>query len=616
MIDWNQWFEDVIEKAEQLSLFGPKLTVKVEGKKPEEMEIEPRAEGELTRPRPAAPKRRLTVPPKGPKPPPGGGWRRTPNGWAQGQGDSYKWEPLNWAEKRAVKPQRTPEHEKKLEIQRFQRQMEDAGWHFMSSGPGYATFQTFDRSQNLRIDKVGEGDWVLVSGERGAAPLGRFESMSAARPSIISAMRGELRETAPTYVELTKEERKAIFDFAKWGQVNIEVAKYQRLVDEGYLEVLERGEEGRPHFGPGNAMVVVSDKGREWIRQDRAKRIKEEVRQGKLAHEEVGWALFAANDAYNQAQQAERRGGDREAKQAVFERAVDHLYEVEKKHGAIPTTARGVREALGVPEEWSIPERTATGPARMIVISAGDTIMKVNWTKEGPVAYRQWWNHTRGGFWQNVDKKKKPARELIAKEIEKRSELKRRAEEDYAARDREELEQAEQDPVVRGPELEVETANLEPGKLNAQQFSAGVEWAERVMSEKTETPHHDTERMFRLGMAGEADVSNYIPTPRQLAALDSLALIADRKLWVGTGLGRGERKRHPDLTKRKEAFWRGVQAFARQGQDQWRGDGETGPFADYILEFRSYVKRKAIIKSGPFIGPRGGKWAEEEWGNR
>lgn len=359
MIDWSQWFEDVIEKAEQLSLC-PKLTVKVESKKPEEREIEPRAKDEFTRPHPAAPKRRLTVPPKGPQPPPGDGWRRTPNGWARGQGDSYEWKPKNWAELGAKEPE----------------------------------------------------------------------------------------------VELGKEERKTLFDFTKWGQVNIEVAKYKRLVDEGYLEVLERGKEGRPHFGPGNAMVVVSDKGREWIRHDRARRIKEQVRQGKLAHEDVGWAMFAANDAYNQVQQA--RGGDREAKQAVFERAVDYLYEVEKKHGAIPTTARGVREALDVPKEWSIQERTATGPARMIVISAGDTIMKLNWTKKGPIAYRQWWNHTQGGFWQNIDKKKKPARELIAKELEKQAEFKRRSEKYYAMREQEEAQQAEQDPVVRGEELKIE----------------------------------------------------------------------------------------------------------------------------------------------------------------
>lgn len=65
----------------------------------------------------------------------------------------------------------------------------------------------------------------------------------------------------------------------------------------------------------------------------------------------------------------------------------------------------------------------------------------------------------------------------------------------------------------------------------------GVEWAERVMDDKTQTPHHDTERMFNMGLAGKADVSDYIPTPRQLAALDAVNSIAMRKLWIGGSAG-------------------------------------------------------------------------------
>jgi hypothetical protein len=156
----------------------PKLTVGA--RRPEQREIESRGPAKPT----AAPKRRLTVPSKGGhKPPPGGGWRRTPNGWAKGQGDNYQWKPLNWAENEKAKPKRTPEHE------RFNRKMDDAGWQYMSGGPGYASWQTYDRTRELRIDKVGD-EWVLVSGDKVGGPeLGRFESMSAARPAIIAVMR-------------------------------------------------------------------------------------------------------------------------------------------------------------------------------------------------------------------------------------------------------------------------------------------------------------------------------------------------------------------------------------------------------------------------------------------
>lgn len=93
-MNWDRWLDEVIEKAEQLSLFGgPKLTV--DAKRPEERKIKPRpssdrAAGGVPS---AAPKRKLKVPAQGGKAPPGGGWRRTPSGWARGQGDTYEWQP-------------------------------------------------------------------------------------------------------------------------------------------------------------------------------------------------------------------------------------------------------------------------------------------------------------------------------------------------------------------------------------------------------------------------------------------------------------------------------------------------------------------------------------------
>jgi hypothetical protein len=101
MTDWSKWFDEVLGKAEQLSLFGqPKLSVKVN--RPEERQIAPRPP---SGPHPTAkPQHRLTVPPKGPKPPPGGGWRRTPSGWARGEGDNYEWQPANAPARQGTTP--------------------------------------------------------------------------------------------------------------------------------------------------------------------------------------------------------------------------------------------------------------------------------------------------------------------------------------------------------------------------------------------------------------------------------------------------------------------------------------------------------------------------------
>jgi hypothetical protein len=86
-MNWDRWLDEVLDKA------VTKLTVSA--RVPGERQIAPRVPA-AAKPS-AAPKRKLTVSPGGHKAPPGGGWRRTPSGWARGEGDSYDWQPLNWS---------------------------------------------------------------------------------------------------------------------------------------------------------------------------------------------------------------------------------------------------------------------------------------------------------------------------------------------------------------------------------------------------------------------------------------------------------------------------------------------------------------------------------------
>jgi hypothetical protein len=87
-MNWDRWLEEVLGKADD----GPKLSVRA--RPVQERKIRPRPEeGETPT---AAPKTRLTVPAKSGKAPPGGGWKRTPSGWARGDGDAYEWKPMDW----------------------------------------------------------------------------------------------------------------------------------------------------------------------------------------------------------------------------------------------------------------------------------------------------------------------------------------------------------------------------------------------------------------------------------------------------------------------------------------------------------------------------------------
>ena len=85
-MNWDRWLDEVLGKA------ATKLTV--EARTPAEREITPRAPADKPS---TAPTRKLMVPAAGGhRAPPGGGWRRTPSGWARGQGGTYDWQPLNW----------------------------------------------------------------------------------------------------------------------------------------------------------------------------------------------------------------------------------------------------------------------------------------------------------------------------------------------------------------------------------------------------------------------------------------------------------------------------------------------------------------------------------------
>ncbi|MBT8428390.1 MAG: hypothetical protein KJN79_00615 [Gammaproteobacteria bacterium] len=113
MTSWDEWFDDLFGKAEQLELFAPRPKIQVHV--PKERKIRERVDppGGPT----AAPKRKLVRPPKGGKAPPGGGWRRTPNGWARGQGNQYEWQPTNWADKApAAKPGPVTDEQKLTEV--------------------------------------------------------------------------------------------------------------------------------------------------------------------------------------------------------------------------------------------------------------------------------------------------------------------------------------------------------------------------------------------------------------------------------------------------------------------------------------------------------------------
>ncbi len=106
-MNWDRWLDEVLEKADQLSLFGgPKLTVAA--RRPAERTIAKRPDsdkpgGAGAGTPTAAPTRRLKVPPPGGKAPPGGGWRKTPSGWARGQGDTYEWQPAGGMAKPTIK---------------------------------------------------------------------------------------------------------------------------------------------------------------------------------------------------------------------------------------------------------------------------------------------------------------------------------------------------------------------------------------------------------------------------------------------------------------------------------------------------------------------------------
>ncbi|MCU0912954.1 MAG: SNF2-related protein [Planctomycetes bacterium] len=255
--------------------------------------------------------------------------------------------------------------------------------------------------KSFRLDaRPPGGNWGKVEGG--------FSSYAAA----VDRAR-QLREPPAAVPEsLTDEEKKTLFDFANWGQVNVEERKYARLIDQGYLRVTERGTTGRAHFGPGNVMVVVSDKGRQHIREHRLARVRTMVEAGKLKHEDVGMARGAVVDAF-----ASRMSGSPEEMKDRFAAAVEALYQAEKLHGEIPTTAQGLREALNIPAHWRVVERTDKH-ADTIFTQGRDRRMIISWKDRQPMAYRQWWNHTQDGHWVNVDKKKHPASEIIAKEVE------------------------------------------------------------------------------------------------------------------------------------------------------------------------------------------------------
>lgn len=312
MTTWEEFF-----KAEQL---------KLQFHRPKERKIRERIEPS-DQPT-AAPKRKLVVPPKGPKSPPGGGWRRTPSGWARGQGETYEWQPLNWADK----------------------------------GPGKAAPPKDKPKPHLELS-AGDHKELLFLHLRGP---------------MIANPRDE---------------------------------KYNTLVRGGYLET---GKQDR--FSTKRFYLKVTQRGKDAIQAKRAEIIARDVKEGKSKHEDVSWARIAVRDESIRSQ-------DKPTK-SKLERAIRALYRIEKKHGARPTTARGIREALGIPDDWRVPERGEKA-ARDIYTADGDHHIALRWTGSdynGRLYYKQ---HYGGGLWQ-AQGKPKPAKEIVAQQIERERKWKER----------------------------------------------------------------------------------------------------------------------------------------------------------------------------------------------
>jgi len=324
------------------------------------------------------------------------------------------------------------------------------------------------------------------------------------------------------------------------------------------------------------------------------------MREGKLATADIGWARFALKDVSEQVARDNAGRWRTPEMEAPIREAAAKLYEVEKDADTAPTTARGVREALSIPPGWKIPEREGITPAYTVHLP-NDRILNLSWSpkRQQFMGYRESseYGGASGRYTRVIDKKKVPATDLVAAEIERESAW-------DAGREAETQREAEQkktsavrDPIVQGPKLEIDTSRIqaERPEKGGKQFDNGVEWAARVVEEKMAIPHQSTERIFderrshAPGVLGIPLSPGWLPTPRQYQALKDLEGISDAKLYLRARPGQPTRINQPGLAPAKRAFWTAVAIYAREGLTQWT-EGEDSPMAKYVDAFRSAVE--------------------------
>ncbi len=110
---------------------------------------------------------------------------------------------IAWKDDAPAAPQRSPGHEKELELKRFQSHVEAAGWDIMSTKPGQQQYQSRDREWNAAIRNE-DGQW-RVMGDVPHANGGLYGSAGEARAALVEGIKAEKPATEPTRAQLKEQ---------------------------------------------------------------------------------------------------------------------------------------------------------------------------------------------------------------------------------------------------------------------------------------------------------------------------------------------------------------------------------------------------------------------------
>jgi hypothetical protein len=404
-------------------------------------------------------------------------------------------------------------------------------------------------------------------------------------------------------VEPAPEELKLLMRLHQTDYFSVDTKRgrleFRNLVSDGLAEYSK-------HEKHSYDIVRITDSGRRHIRQKRAKAIDEGKAAGthKLARE---FYLDRA-ELIDDLKRIELKGKrDEKAKPILAKMAA-----LEKKHGAQPSTAAGVREAIpSIPADWRIPEREfgVKGKARAVFVNS-DEQLRLQFTPDGPIAQRYVTVGYMGrGGWKAVGKKES-AEKVVAGVLKAQEKLRKKWAEQEERRSAPNTGKAPKFPKQdEGPKTKALREKIgKSGKLSARMINAlELAYSRDVIRERDKGVGGATAAGLKRRGLLERAFDRDGPTAGEAAwriTEAGRAQIASRSKPVKKSVTDADLDRlRPRLMLREttnplELIW-----MAEEVPDEMH--------TRHVRTPPGWPTVDGLAKGGgPFIGPRGGKWAD------